>query len=98
VYYGNIDDQIHALVGDGKEGKAERIQTFRCQACGVTFSARRHTPLYRLKIPAQRVAEVLTALAEGLDVASAMRVFGHSEGTISRWLTRAARVTLVLAT
>jgi IS1 family transposase len=42
-----------------------------------------------LKTPAQRVGEVLSALAEGLDIAAAVRVFRHSEGTISRWLTRA---------
>jgi len=43
-YVGIADDQIHALVGDGKHGRAELIQTFRCQACRTTFSARRHTP------------------------------------------------------
>ena len=53
LYFGNTDDQIHALVGDGKHGQAERIQTFRCQACHTTFSARRTTPLYRLKTPSR---------------------------------------------
>jgi transposase-like protein len=61
------DACIHALVGDGKHGRAERIQTFRCQACRITFSARLHTPLYRLKTPSQQIAMVLSALAEGLD-------------------------------
>src|SRR5215467_4073120 len=64
-YFGNTDAQIHALVGDGKRGRAERIQTFRCQACRTTFSARRDTPLYRLKTPSHQVAVVLSALAEG---------------------------------
>ncbi len=41
------------LFGDGKQGQAERIQTFRGPACHTTFSARRHTPLYRLKTPSQ---------------------------------------------
>jgi transposase-like protein len=59
------------------------------QACGTTFTSRRDTPLYRLKTPSRRVAEVLSALAEGLTVAAAVRVFGHSEGTIMTWLTRA---------
>ena len=88
-YYRIMDPQVHALVGDGTHGKRDRIQTFRCQACRTTFSARRHTPLYRLKTPAYRVGEVLTALAEGLDISAAVRVFGYSEGTITRWLTRA---------
>ncbi len=47
-YYRVTDAQVHALVGDGAHGQAERIQTFRCQACTTTFSARRNTPLYRL--------------------------------------------------
>src|SRR5262245_48666552 len=46
------------------------------------------TPLYRLKTASYRVAEVLAALAEGLDFA-AVRVFGHRPATITRWLTRA---------
>jgi hypothetical protein len=42
---------------------AEHIQTFRGPACHTTFSARRHTPLYRLKTPSQQIAIVLSALA-----------------------------------
>jgi len=47
------------------------------------------TPLYCLKTTSQRVAEVLTALAEGLCVSAAVRVFGHRHATITTWLTRA---------
>jgi hypothetical protein len=72
-YFGITDARIHALVGDGKHGSAERIQTFRCQACRTTFSARRDTPLYRLKTPSHQVAMVLAALAEGLDASAAER-------------------------
>jgi IS1 family transposase len=88
-YYRITDAAVHALVGDGTHGKGDRIQIFRCQACTTTFSARRHTPLYRLKTPSQRVGEVLTALAEGLDVAAAGRVFGHRHATITTWVRRA---------
>jgi IS1 family transposase/transposase-like protein len=89
TYFGNTDAQFHALVGDGKHGRAEQIQTFRCQACHTTFSARRDTPLYRLKTPSQQVAVVLSALAEGLDPSAASRVFGFRQATITTWLTRA---------
>jgi IS1 family transposase len=68
----------------------------RCQACRTTFTSRRDTPLYRLKTPSARVAEVLSALAEGLSVAAAVRVFGHSEGTITTWLTRAGEHSAML--
>jgi transposase-like protein len=96
MYYRITDAQVHALVGDGTHGRCERIQTFRCQACQATFSARRQTPLYRLKTASSRVAEVLTALAEGLDVAAATRVFGHRHATITRWVTRAGAHSMAL--
>ena len=89
AYFGITDAHRHALVGDGKHGRAEQIQTFRCQACHTTFSARRNTPLYRLKTPSQQVAVVLSALAEGLDPSAAERVFGYRQVTITAWLTRA---------
>jgi IS1 family transposase len=89
LYFQITDAHIHALVGDGTHGLRERIQTLRCQACGTTFSTRRNTPLYRLKTASHRVAEVLTALAEGLSIGAAVRVFGHHHPTITSWLTRA---------
>jgi transposase-like protein len=76
AYCGITDAHIHALVGDGKPGQSERIQTFRGPACRTTFSARRHTPLYRLKTPTHQIAMVLSALAEGLDPSAAERVAG----------------------
>ena len=88
-YYRITDAAVHALVGNGTHGKHERIQTFRCQACRTTFTSRRNTPLYRLKTASMRVAEVLSALAEGLTLAAATRVFGHSENTLATWLSRA---------
>jgi hypothetical protein len=91
LYFGITDAQIHALVGDGKHGQAERIQTFRCQACRTTFSARRRTPLYRLKTPSQQIAMVFTAPAEGLDPSAAEQVFGFRRATITAWLTRAGK-------
>jgi transposase-like protein len=75
-YAGITDAHVHALVGDGKHGRLERIQMFRCQACRTTFTARRDTPLYRLKTPSHQIAVVLSALAEGLDASAAERVAG----------------------
>jgi IS1 family transposase/transposase-like protein len=90
-YCGITDAHIHALVGDGKHGHAESIQTFRCQSCRTTFTSRRNTPLYRLKTPSQQVAMVLSTLAEGLDPSAAERVFGFRQATITTWLTRAGK-------
>ncbi len=84
------------LLGDGTHGYAERIQTFRCQACRSTFSARRHTPLYRLKTPSRQVEVVMTALAEGLDPSAAERVFCYRHTTITAWLSRAGEHAQIL--
>ena len=91
AYFGITESQIHALVGDGKHGQAEQIQTFRCQACHTTFTSRCNTPLYRLKTPSHQVAIVLSALAEGIDPSAAERVFGYRQATITKWLTRAGK-------
>ena len=57
-------------------------------ACHTTFSAHRHTPLYRLKTSSRQVAVVLTARAFGLDPSAAERVFGYRQATITSWLSR----------
>ena len=53
-YFGNVDARVHALVGDGKHGQVERIQTFRGPACRTTFSARRNTCTGYLGYPFQK--------------------------------------------
>ncbi len=88
-YYGISTAQVHAIVSDGNSGTAEQIQRWRCQACQRKVSARLHTPMYRLKTPSRQVVLVLSALAEGLDVSAAERVFGLRHATITRWLLRA---------
>src|SRR5947209_8245091 len=96
AYFGITDAHIHALVGDGKHSQAEPFQTFRGPACRTTFSARRHTPLYRLKTPSHQIGMVLTALAEGLDPSAAERIFGYRQATIITWLTRAGEHVQIL--
>jgi hypothetical protein len=90
AYFGITAAQIHALVANGRQGRTDRIQQFRCQACGAKVSVRWGTALAHLKTPPGRIGEVLNALAEGLDVGAAVRVFGHGEATITRWRDRAS--------
>jgi len=90
-YVGIRDASIHALVGDGKRGATDDIQRLRCQACGDRFTTRRETVLHHLKTPVERIEIVLSLLAEGVAVATLVRVFGHEEETITRWLTRAGQ-------
>jgi len=71
--FGITDAHMHALVGDGKHGQAERIQTFRGLACRTTFSARRHTPLHQcffanLRLPHTQLDELRTRLRSARQV------------------------------
>jgi hypothetical protein len=90
-YFGIKEAQIHALVGDGQHGRAERIQTFRGLACHTTFTARRHTPLYRLKTPSHQIALVLVSTRrrpECVRRRTGLRLPSddHQELAGSRWL------------
>lgn len=69
-------------------GKRRDNAYWRCQACGARFSGWRQSALDQLKTPLAGVSEVLTALAEGVDVAAARRIFGHHPTTEQRWLQR----------
>jgi transposase-like protein/IS1 family transposase len=88
-YFNNPDPQFHALVGYGHHGRRDPIQDFYCQACHRKFTARRHTPLYRLKTLPAIIAQVLHAVAEGLSLQATARVFHLPDATVQRWLTRA---------
>ncbi len=89
TYYGIRDAQVHALVSNGWRGKSEQIRQWKCQACGCKFSDRRNTPMYRLKSASQFVAQVMTALAEGVDLSAATRIFDYHHTTISgHWPNR----------
>ncbi len=87
-YFAVADQETHALVSNGKRGK-QKIQYWKCQACGSCRTSRYGTPLYWLKTPIKTVAMVLTALSEGVDLSACQRIFGHSHSTISYWLSRA---------
>jgi IS1 family transposase/transposase-like protein len=90
VYFNITDSRVHALTRAGQRGTRHDIPQWHCEACGTSFSARRQTAVHHLKTSPERVAEVMTALGEGVDVAAASRIFGHHPTTIRRWLERGA--------
>ena len=83
------DASVHALVSNSKRGKYRHIQTFKCQACQASFSARRNTPLYHPKTHPGRIEMCLWLLAEGVDISVLVRFTGHVDATLTRWLARA---------
>ncbi len=90
-YFGVTDADIHALVCNGHRGANHDIPYFKCQACGSCRSSRVGTPLYHLKTSTRRIAMVLHALTEGMDISAASRVFGHHPSTLTAWLVRSGQ-------
>lgn len=82
------DPEVHALVSDGYHGIRKDILYLRCQACGKKQTSRLDTPMKDQKTPLEQVTMVLTAMAEGLSISSAARVFGHHPSTLSNWMAR----------
>jgi hypothetical protein len=84
LYFGITDASIHALVGDGKHGQAERIGDLSMSGVPHHVHFQAQHPLVPAENPFScRVAQVLSALAEGLDPSAAERVFGFRQATIT---------------
>ena len=90
-YYRNTEASFHAIVANGKRGKAEAVQQWLCQACGSKFSSRRGTALYRLHTASSQVAQALLAVNLGLTLADVQVLFGHAGITMQTWVTRAGQ-------
>jgi hypothetical protein len=51
------------------------ILYLKCQACGGCRTSGYATPLYWLKRPLSRIAMVMTAMSEGVDLSAACRIY-----------------------
>jgi hypothetical protein len=69
-YYGITDPEVHALVSEGQRGKNKDILYLKCQACESRKTSRLGTPMYHIKTSLERVAMVMTALSEGVDISA----------------------------
>lgn len=74
----------------GVYGK-KRIQRFRCNDCGATFSEDRAKPLGSHTVDFEEAVKVISLLMEGMSVRAASRVTGMHKGTILSLLLLAGR-------
>ena len=73
-----------------KHGEQRTI--YSCDACGGTFSSASNTPMARLKTPMSVIAQVLSALIEGMGINVVTRLCGVSKNSIYRWQERLSGV------
>ncbi len=87
-YYKDTDATHHALRWDGTRNKGEATPNLEGGACGSKHTMRLGTPMYRLKTASERVALATHLAMKGMSIADISEVLGHSEETVTRWLTR----------
>ena len=88
TYCGITDAHIHALVGDGKHGQSEPDVPLSGLLHHVQCPAQHPLVPFENSLSSDRHGADL-AMAEGLDVSAAERVFGYRQATITTWLSRA---------
>ena len=68
---------------------SQKERRYRCTTCRRTFVATADTPFYRLKVPTDTVALVLTLMSYGCPLQAIVVAFGFDERTVAAWRDRA---------
>lgn len=68
-----------------------RWRQLECRVCHTYFMETVNTIFYRKRVPAERIWQVLTALAEGLGIRATARVFNLDPNTVEAWLHQAGQ-------
>jgi len=90
-YYLIRSAERHALVADGRRGKAGDIQRWCCQGCQCHVSGRRNTALFGLKKPRECIETALRLLCVGVSRSQVAQGLGVDERTVAGWLERAGK-------
>ena len=74
----------------GHYGKAiPPIRSLRCRPCGVRFSERKGTPLFRSHLTREKAVAVLEHVADGCGVRQTERLVGVHRDTVTRYIRKA---------
>jgi hypothetical protein len=74
----------------GHYGKATPpIRFLRCRSCGVRFSERKGTPLFRSHLTKEKAVAVLEHVADGCGVRQTERLVGVHRDTVTRYIRKA---------
>lgn len=69
----------------GRFGKGRRLRLLYCRTCKQRFSERKGTPLFRAKLPQEKLVSLLEHVAEGGGVRSTSRLVGVHRDTVSHY-------------
>src|SRR5437879_12954846 len=72
----------------GKFGR-KKIQRYRCNQCGKTFSEPQQKPLDEMRVSLEKAIQALTLLVEGCGIRVAQRVTGLHQETVLALLEKA---------
>ena len=63
----------------------QQRRLLRCRTCKARFSERKGTPLFAAQLPEDKVAAVLSHIAEGVGVRKTGRLVGVNKNTVVRY-------------
>lgn len=66
-------------------GKAKDVRFVHCRTCGIDFSERKGTPLFRSMLPRARIVSIIEHLMEGDGQRKTARLTGHRQDTVARY-------------
>jgi len=74
-----------------KYGEDEHMNLFQCKTCNRTFSERKGTPLFGIKLPEEKFYQVIRCLVEGNGTRATGRIVGCTKDTVTSVIKRVGK-------
>jgi transposase-like protein len=92
VFCHNMTCPARGQIGKGNIGvHSHKERRYICYVCNTTFSERKGTAFYRLRMSKDLVVLVVTLLAHGCPIQAIVIAFGLDERTVVSWQDRSGR-------
>lgn len=92
VFCHNMTCPARGQIGKGNIGvHSHKERRYICHVCNTTFSERKGTVFYRLRMSKDLVVLVVTLLAHGCPIQAIVIAFGLDERTVVSWQDRSGR-------
>lgn len=92
VFCHNMTCPARGQIGKGNIGvHSQKERRYICRVCNTTFSERKGTVFYRLRMSKELIVLVVTLLAHGCPIQAVVIAFGLDERTVLHWQDRSGR-------